>query len=86
MDGGEAGLSRVPPNAVLGVVAALVVVLAVVTALLTTQRERPELDPGTPEGTVQIFILAFVEGDDDQAQQNDEVAERGKERAVLDHQ
>jgi len=67
MDGSEAGLSRVPPNAVLGVVAALVVVLAVVTALLTTQRERPELDPGTPEGTVQIFILAFVEGDDDQA-------------------
>ena len=55
------------PNAVLAAITGLVVVLAVVAGVLTTRREPPTLDASTPEGTVQLFVLAFIEGEDEAA-------------------
>lgn len=55
------------PNTVLAVVAGLVVTLAVVAAVVSGARERPELDPTTPEGTVQLFLTAIFDGDQDAA-------------------
>lgn len=55
------------PNLVLGAVTGLVVVLAVIAGLLATRREPPEFDRTTPEGTVQLFVLAFIDGDDETA-------------------
>lgn len=52
------------PNLVLAVVAGLVVALAVVAWLVAGRREPPRLDPTTPEGVVQTYILALVDGDD----------------------
>lgn len=51
------------PTTVLGFVAALVVVLAVVAAVVSATRERPELDPATPEGVVQLYVRALFDDD-----------------------
>ncbi|MDO5736534.1 MAG: hypothetical protein Q4P15_08670 [Propionibacteriaceae bacterium] len=51
------------PTIILAVVAALVVVLAVVAAVVSANRERPTLDPSTPEGVVQLFITALFDDD-----------------------
>ena len=55
------------PNLILAVVAGLVVLLAVVAWFVAAKREPPRLDPTTPEGTVQTYILALVDGDDEAA-------------------
>lgn len=55
------------PNLVLAIVAAVVVLLAAVAALLAVNRQPPDLDPSTPEGTVQLFVRAVLEGDDEEA-------------------
>lgn len=54
---------RSRPAAVLGFVAALVVVLAVVAAVISATRDRPELDPATPEGVVQLYVTALYDDD-----------------------
>lgn len=58
---------RSRPNLVLAIVAGLVVVLAVVAWAVASRREPPKLDPTTPEGIVQTYILALVDGDDEAA-------------------
>lgn len=58
---------RARPNVVLAVVAAVVVVLAVIAGVLSSTRPRPTFDPTTPEGTVQQFVLAVLDADDEQA-------------------
>lgn len=55
------------PNVVLAVVAGLVVALAIVAAVVSGVREQPGLDPATPEGTVQLFLSAIFDGDQDAA-------------------
>lgn len=55
------------PNVVLAVVAGLVVALAIVAALVSGAREPADLDPATPEGTVQLFVTAVFDGDEDAA-------------------
>lgn len=55
------------PNVVLATITALVIVLAVVAAALTLGRQPPELDPATPEGTVGLFVMALIDGDDEAA-------------------
>ncbi len=55
------------PNLVLAVVAGIVVLLAVVAGFLAVNRRAPDLDPSTPDGTVQLFVLAMLEGDDEEA-------------------
>ncbi len=49
------------PAAVLGAVAVLVVTLAVVAALVSANRDRPDLDPATPEGVVQLYVSALFD-------------------------
>ena len=55
------------PHAVLGVVAAVVALLAVLAVVLTVTRDQPSLDPGTPDGVTQLYVLALIDGDDDEA-------------------
>lgn len=55
------------PNVVLATVTGLVIVLAVLAAVLTLRRQPPEFDPATPEGTVQLFVVALIDGDDEAA-------------------
>ena len=54
---------RVRPTAVLAIVAVLVVALAVVAAVVSGGRERPTLDPSTPEGVVQLYATSLFDGD-----------------------
>jgi len=58
---------RARPSLVLAIITGLVVVLAVIAGVLTTRRGPPALDATTPEGTVQLFVLAFIEGEDESA-------------------
>lgn len=55
------------PNVVLGVVTGLVVALAVVAWFVASAKEPSKLDPSTPEGTVQAYILALADDDDEAA-------------------
>lgn len=55
------------PNAVLAVVAGTVVALAVLAGILTMTRSAPDIDPTTPDGVVQLYTLAIVDGDDTEA-------------------
>lgn len=55
------------PNLVVAAIAAIVIVLAIVTGVLVSNREQPQLDLSTPEGTVQAFVLAVADGDDEAA-------------------
>ena len=55
------------PNVVLAVVIAIVALLAVLAGVFTVVRQQPELDPSTPDGVVQLYALALIRGDDDEA-------------------
>ncbi|HSO68917.1 MAG TPA: hypothetical protein VLQ67_04695 [Arachnia sp.] len=55
------------PNVVLAVVIATVALLAVMAGVFTATREQPDLDPSTPDGVVQLYALALIRGDDDEA-------------------
>ncbi len=55
------------PNLVLAVVVGVIAVLVVVAAVVSTTRTPPVADPTTPEGTVQLFVTAVLEGDDEAA-------------------
>lgn len=57
---------RSRPNVVLLVIGVLVVVLAVVAALLATNRTAPPPDLTTPEGVTQAYVLAALDGDQEQ--------------------
>lgn len=53
------------PNLVLAVVTAVVVVLAVVAWAVSANRTPPPLEPGSPEATVQAYLRAVGDGDDE---------------------
>ena len=55
------------PNVVLAVVIAIVALLAVLAGVFTATRQQPEPDPSTPDGVVQLYALALIRGDDDEA-------------------
>lgn len=52
------------PNLVLAVVVGVVAVLVVVAAVVAATRTPPTADPATPQGTVQLFVTAVLDGDD----------------------
>lgn len=52
------------PNLVLALVVGVVGVLIVVAAVVAATRTPPRADPATPQGTVQLFVTAVIEGDD----------------------
>ena len=45
----------------------MVVALAVVAWFVAGRREPPRLDPTTPEGVVQAYVLSLVDGDEEAA-------------------
>lgn len=53
------------PNLVLAVVAAVAIVLAVVAWVFSASQSSVDADPSTPEGTVQIYVKALAENDDE---------------------
>ncbi len=55
------------PNLVLLIVAGLVLALVVTAAVVSARRSTPEPDRATPDGTVQIFIRALYDRDDETA-------------------
>ena len=58
---------RVRPNLVLAVVVGAVAILVVVAAVVAASRTPPRADPATPQGTVQLFVTAVLDGDDEEA-------------------
>lgn len=54
---------RARPNVVLLVIAVLVAALAVIAALVAANRTPPSPDLGTPEGVVQEYVIAVLDGD-----------------------
>jgi hypothetical protein len=62
--GASAGIKNATDSRRLGLVVGVVLAVAVgVAAIVTSLRPSPQLDPNTPEGTVQAFFQA-VEADD----------------------
>lgn len=55
------------PNRVLAVVVAAVVILGIVAGVVAANRTVPILDPETPDGAVQTYLRAILEGDDEMA-------------------
>lgn len=55
------------PTAVLATLLGAVVVLAVAAGLVVANREAPALDPTSPEGVVQAYLEAVIDGDVDGA-------------------
>lgn len=58
---------RVRPNRVLAVVVGGIALVALVAAVLAATRSEPEFDPATPEGTVQGYLQAVFDEDEDEA-------------------
>lgn len=58
---------RVRPNRVLAIVVGCIALVAMVAAVLAVTRPEPEFDPTTPEGTVQGYLRAVFDQDEDLA-------------------
>lgn len=61
-------LSSMKPERVLLLLVAGIVVLAVVAGVVSALRPVSEFEPGTPEATVQAFLQAVFEGDEETAE------------------
>lgn len=55
------------PNLVVAIIAVVVLILAIIAGVFAANRKTPPLDPTTPDGTVQIFVLAVAKGNDEEA-------------------
>lgn len=55
------------PNRVLAIVVGVIALVAVVAAVLATTRAVPKYDRGTPQGVVQAYLSAVIDGDHQQA-------------------
>ncbi len=51
------------PNRVLALVVGLIAVIGVVAGVLSATRQVPKYDRGTPEGLVQAYLTAVIDGD-----------------------
>lgn len=54
-------------NRILAVALAAIVILAVVAAVISANRPTAELEPGSPEATVQAYVGAAIDGKVDEA-------------------
>lgn len=61
------GYSPRSSNRILAVIVGFTLILAAVAALLTSSREVKELSPNSPEGVVQLFLKAVIEGKSEDA-------------------
>lgn len=55
------------PERILAIVVALIIVVAVAAAVFSATRSAPQFDPATPEGTVQAYLQAVADGDEEAA-------------------
>lgn len=55
------------PNRVLAIVVGVIAVLAVVAGVFSATRPAREYDRGTPEGVVQAYLSAVIDGDHQEA-------------------
>ncbi|MBN9101968.1 MULTISPECIES: hypothetical protein [unclassified Pseudonocardia] len=62
----RAGAAR-RPNRVVLLAVVVVAVVAAVAGVLAANRTGPAYDPATPEGTVQAYLTAVIDGDHDRA-------------------
>lgn len=51
------------PNRILAIVVGVVAVIGVVAAVLSATRDVPTYDRGAPEGVVQAYLTAVIDGD-----------------------
>ena len=51
------------PNRVLAIVVGAMIALATLVVVFSANRSTADFDPATPEGTVQAYVSAVVEGD-----------------------
>lgn len=58
---------RNSPNRVLAIVVGLIIIIGIVVAVLSSTRSVVTLDPGTPQGTVQAYLKAVLEGNNENA-------------------
>lgn len=60
-------MARNTSNRILLLIATLSLILVTVSAILTANRDEIKLSPSTPEGVVQLYLKAIIEGKNDQA-------------------
>jgi hypothetical protein len=60
-------MARATSNRILLIIAALSIILVAISAVLTASRDEVKLSPTTPEGVVQLYLKAIIEGKNDQA-------------------
>jgi hypothetical protein len=60
-------MARATSNRILLIIAALSIILVAISAVLTASRDEEKLSPTTPEGVVQLYLKAIIEGKNDQA-------------------
>ena len=58
---------RARPNLVLAGVVGVIAILMVVSAVVAATRTSTPADPATPAGTVQLFVTAILDGEDEAA-------------------
>jgi len=63
------GANSLSSNRILIMIVALALILAAVAASLNSSREVEELSANSPEGVVQLFLEAVVEGKSEDAEQ-----------------
>jgi hypothetical protein len=51
------------PNRILAIVVGVIAVIGVVAGVLSATRQVPHYDRGTPEGVVQDYLTAVIDGD-----------------------
>ena len=51
------------PNRILAIVLGVIALIGVVAGVLSATRPVPEYDRGTPEGVVQAYLTAVIDGD-----------------------
>ena len=60
-------MSRRSSNRILLIIALVSLMLVALSAIVTVNRDEVKLSPNTPEGVIQLFLKAIIEGKNDQA-------------------
>jgi hypothetical protein len=60
-------MSRKTSNRILLVIAFASIALVIFSAIFSANRDEVKLSPATPEGVVQLYLTAIIEGKNDQA-------------------
>jgi len=65
----ESSSLRVSPNRVLAIVIVTILIVVTLVAIFSTRRSAVTLNPATPQGTVQAYLAALLEGNNAKAAQ-----------------